>query len=794
VILAGTAGIGKTRLALEVARVAEREGRVVWFRCDRYHEAVSFWPVRSAVLALVGLTETDRDARAATRVQRMLEQERPATAAALTRALGLDRGYTHAPEVDPRRAHSDALDGMAALVRSLAADEPVLLVVEDLQFADPSTTELVERLAAAAHRGLLIVVTMRNEGQVETVSQFGHCVELQPLDYAESAQLLELMDPTRTIDAGQRDRLIEVAGGIPLFLKALVSERARTDVAGIRRSLLPHSAVPVALQQPILARIEGARVDSSVTKSAAVVGNRFSLDVLGAVTGWSLEDLRDAMAELCRLELIVPAGNDVYEFFHPLIRDLAYDMLMAESRARLHSSTADALAENQDSDAAVLAFHYEHGGRFAEAIDAGLRAGTAARDSGAYREAETVLTRTIALLNAGQGGAERDRELLVAHRLRGFFRVATSPDVYRAGDEDYHASIELLRRQDPGPEILWTLAGQWADAMYRGLLDDAVEMLDLFRSVARASAPEALPANTAGYGIVATLRADYREAKRLLGEALEQIDREGWPDSLVRNWTTPDYPPVSIRAHLYPVLTMLGDTSAARRIASEAEEIASGLPWPVGPFATAYTKAYQAAALGVMGDGAAVMALGSAIQQIGSERGLEFWEKLGLLNVAVGGAQMFPSDMTISALEMTLDALKASGSEALLLPYVSNAAATAMLATGEYDRALAVLDEGIISGRSKGICCYEPESLRLRAEALDRLGRDGRPDLDAAIQLAREQHAVLYELRALLDLERRELAPDEYRRCREGIAKLLADVPDDSELVEVVRARELIVA
>jgi tetratricopeptide (TPR) repeat protein len=336
--------------------------------------------------------------------------------------------------------------------------------------------------------------------------------------------------------------------------------------------------------------------------------------------------------------------------------------------------------------------------------------------------------------------------------------------------------------------------GQWADAMFRGLLDDAVDMLDLFRSVAQVSTPEALPANTAGYGIVATLRADYKEAERLLREALEQIDREGWPDHLVRNWTTPDYPPVSIRAHLYPVLTLLCDTSSARRIASEAEEIASRLAWPVGPFATAYAKAYQAAARGVIGDGASVMALGSDIQQIGSERGLEFWEKFGLLNVAVGAAQMFPSEMTITGLEMTLDALRATGSEALLLGSVSNAAATAMLATSEYDRALAVLDEAILVGRSKGIRCYESESLRLRAEVLDRLGRDGAPDLYAAILLAQEQHAVLYELRALLALERRELAPDEHRACRDAIAELLANVPDDSDLVEVVRARELIVA
>jgi tetratricopeptide (TPR) repeat protein len=364
--------------------------------------------------------------------------------------------------------------------------------------------------------------------------------------------------------------------------------------------------------------------------------------------------------------------------------------------------------------------------------------------------------------------------------------------VYRAGDEDYHASVELLHRHNPGPDMLWTLVGQWADAMYRGRLDDAVEMLDMFRSIARTSAPEALPANTAGYGIVATLRADYQEARRLLEEALEQIDRDGWPDSLVRSWATPDYPPVIVRSHLYPVLTMLGDTSGARRMASEAEEIASGLPWPMGPFATAYTKAYQAAALGVMGDGASVMALGTAIQQIGSERGLEFWEKLGLLNIAVGGAQMFPNEMMISALEMTLDALKAQGSEALLWSYVSNAAATAMLATGEPDRALEVLDEAITTGRSKGIRCYEPESLRLKSEALDGLGRDGTPDLHASLQLAREQHAILYELRALLALEQRGLAPDEDRSCREAIADVLAQVPDDSDLVEVVRARELI--
>ena len=141
---------------------------------------------------------------------------------------------------------------------------------------------------------------------------------------------------------------------------------------------------------------------------------------------------------------------------------------------------------------------------------------------------------------------------------------------------------------------------------------------------------------------------------------------------------------------------------------------------------------------------------------------------------------------------MTLDALRDAGSEALLLPYVSNAAATAMLTTGEYDRALAVLDAAILSGRSTGIRCYESESLRLKAEALDRLGRDGAPDLHAAIRLAHEQHAVLYELRALLALEQGDLAPDDSHSCRDAIARVLADVPEDSDLVVVIRARELI--
>src|SRR5205085_4263263 len=209
-ILAGTGGIGKTRLALEVARVAGRGGRVGWLRCDRYHEAVSFWPVRSAVLAAAGLTESDRDSRAATKVQSMLEHEQPATVAAVTRALGLVPSSDQTmPEVDPRRAHSEALDGIATLLRSLASDEPLLLIVEDLQFADPSTTELVERLAATAPRGLLIIVTTRNEGQIQSVSGRGQCIELQPLDDAESAQLLELLDPARTIDDEQRTGLMD---------------------------------------------------------------------------------------------------------------------------------------------------------------------------------------------------------------------------------------------------------------------------------------------------------------------------------------------------------------------------------------------------------------------------------------------------------------------------------------------------------------------------------------------------------------------------------------------------------
>ena len=411
VIVTGEAGLGKTRLVQEFAGRLGGDGQVLTGRCLHYGDGITFWPLREVVRQAGGGDDSPE------RIKDLLADEADAAAVAeqLHRALG--RGS------QGRTAASEIFWAARRFLEALARHRPVLVVFEDLHWAEPTFLDLVESLVLQPVRSPIAVVCIgrpelldqRPAWAVEADRSF--CIQLAPLGDDPAAALLDSMSAGQRIPPSTRARLIDTAGGNPLYLEQLavsLSEQSRSDI---------WPALPPTIQALLSARLQrlgpGA---SSVLVRAAIVGKDFEEREI-----WELLPV-EARAPFSRnLQALVAKGlvqrgphgrgpYAEYSFRHILIQEAAYRSIPKSLRAELHHRYADwleALPNPFPGYAEIVGYHLEQSVRYrtelwpANPESAALShraaahletAGYAAQDRGDDVAAVSLLDRAAALL------------------------------------------------------------------------------------------------------------------------------------------------------------------------------------------------------------------------------------------------------------------------------------------------------------------------------------------------------------------------------------------------------------
>ena len=400
VLVLGDAGIGKTGLVNDLlARADELGFAAATGHCLDIEAAMSFAPAVEAVRIL--LTEDD-DVGTRPQARRMKALLDPST-----------------PEPDQIRL----LDDLRLTILEAAADRAVLLLMEDMHWADRSTQDLVAAVARTARGRLLVVVTVRNDelhrrhpfrttlaelGRIESARR----VELGPLGHAEIAELVRQRSGT---DGSSESvtTILERSEGNPLYAEELIAADP--------------GAVPEHLADLLLARVARLPAESrGVVRTASADGSRLDIEVLAFVTGLEAEDLEGLLRQALDGHVLRQRG-DVLEFRHGLLREAVYDDLLPGERTRTHAAFAEALqarVDGQDeaslSQLSRLAFHWSQAHDPARTLAASVRAGERARQFGTA-EAVTHLERAVALwdrVTDPEAVAERSKPdllLLLAH-------------------------------------------------------------------------------------------------------------------------------------------------------------------------------------------------------------------------------------------------------------------------------------------------------------------------------------------------------------------------------------------
>ena len=412
VTVTGEAGLGKTRLVHEIAGRLRSEANVLTGRCLSYGEGITFWPLREVVRQACGGQDSP-DA-----IKALLDDEADAAGVAerLSRALG--------PGNQGRSDAAEIFWAARRLLETLARSRPLLVVFEDLHWAEPTFLDLVESLAVQPGRSALVLVCIARPELLEQRPAWAAgaaravSIQLTPLAEDSAAALLDALAADQRIPPLTRARLLETAAGNPLYLEQLavsLSEQAGSEIRPV---------LPPTIQALLAARLQrlgpGA---SSVLARAAIVGNDFGVQAVRELLP------PEARGPLSRnLQTLVAKGlvqqgppgrspAEQYSFHHILIQQAAYRAIPKSLRAELHQRFADWLEyevwEPATQRAEILGYHLEQSVRYrnelrpAEAQSSPLprraaahleTAGRAAHDRGDALAAVNLLDRAAALL------------------------------------------------------------------------------------------------------------------------------------------------------------------------------------------------------------------------------------------------------------------------------------------------------------------------------------------------------------------------------------------------------------
>jgi tetratricopeptide (TPR) repeat protein len=409
VLLRGEPGIGKSRLALALREHLADRGQphlLHEMRCFPETAQSPLHPLIAMVVSLFGFLPGDPASKLCARLEAYLDAHfSPSKSAAMPLLLALlslpaDPRYP-LPDLPPRRLKDATHALLLDLLGTEALRQPVLLIVEDLHWIDPSTRELLDLLVAREQPGALLgLFTTRPEFASTWPEHLVTPLPLAPLREAEVAAMVDAL--VTDLPAAARASIVQRADGIPLFAEEM-SKMSRAD---------PNAGVPSTLLDLLASRIDTLGEAKTCAQLAATLGREFDLNLLQAISPHPPSLLRQHLHALQEAGLVLPDMHDTGQFKHALIQEAAYQSQAKATRVAAHRRIADVL-QNRFKDTAanqpeILAQHLAAGGEPLQAIDYWIMAARRAASLCANLEATAHFVAALDVAATLPAGLARD--------------------------------------------------------------------------------------------------------------------------------------------------------------------------------------------------------------------------------------------------------------------------------------------------------------------------------------------------------------------------------------------------
>jgi DNA-binding SARP family transcriptional activator/predicted ATPase len=803
-LISGEAGIGKTRLAEELLMWADQqgiatartrsysaEGRLAlapvtdWLRSDAIRQS-------SGQLADVWLSETAR------LVPELLD-ERP-----------------HLPPPEPMTEFGQRQRFFEALSRAvLAAPQPLLLLIDDLQWSDQETLQWLHFLLRFDPKSrLLIIGTARPEELVSThpvadwlalLRSDGRVTELtlDSLDAAETARLAGQVTKN-DLDDQSAWWLYQETEGNPLFVVEIASaglsmrrvsepQSVAPDVSAARLSA---ANLPPRMHAVIAGRLVQLSPETrELVGLAATVGRVFTIDILGKASGVDADSLTNELDELWQRRIIRPASLSAnansFDFSHDKIRDVAYAELSPMKQRHWHSRIAQALEEiyvaNPDPVSAQLATHYEQAGEPARAIPFYERAAEVAQQVYAHDEAIGLLRHGLRLLHNVPDEARRKEQQLNLLRLLSLALVATegygAPEVL-----DTLSQAQTLNQQLGKPPDTLLVRAQAIAALYVRKLQQGLAFGDqLLRLADQQRDPILLVEGHYVLGVTLSWAGSFTRSRIHLEQALAHYDPTSAEVHIVRYSQDPN---VICQCRLAFDLWCLGFPEQAIALQHRGLAQAQAL---AHPFSLAYALFWDGLLHGAIGNVSSLLRSAEACIALSKQHHFGLWLLWAtvLRGWALGEAGQ--PELGIAELQHADEQMRAIGA-AVLRPFVASLLAEQLAKIGEVDHGLQLMNEALASTANDRYW-YDAELERVRGELL--LATNGGAEqaeaaYRRAIQIAQKQQAKVFELRATTSLAQLWLMQGKSAAARRVLARVVGWFSEGLDMSDLQNAQALL--
>jgi class 3 adenylate cyclase/predicted ATPase len=487
VLISGEPGIGKSRIAQDtVARLSSEPHTRLRYFCSPHHQDSALYPGISQLERAAGFGREDTDEQRLAKLEAVLAKgtdDLRQVVPLMAELLSIATGDRYPPlDLPPQKRKEKTLHAQVAQVEGLAARQPVLIVVEDIQWADPTTREsldlLIERVPVLR---VLMIITFRPDfkpmwvGRPEVT-----LLTLRRLPPRQREEMIASLTGGKALPSEIADQIIDRTDGVPLFIeeltKTVIESGVLADVGDHYEMTGPMSplAIPMTLHASLLARLDRLSPTREVAQVGAALGRQFSYQLMSAVAGMPAYQVDDALVQLVRAELIFQRGTPPdaqYTFKHALVQDAAYGTLLRSRRRQLHARIAatleDRFPEMVMGQPALLAHHCAEAGLAENAVVYRFKAGQQAMARSAMVEAVAQLQKGLGALASLPASAWRQQKELDLQMALGPALIATKGFAAPQVGETVARARELAEQINRPEYLVPLLYGQWAFHLIR---------------------------------------------------------------------------------------------------------------------------------------------------------------------------------------------------------------------------------------------------------------------------------------------------------------------------------------
>lgn len=785
----GEGGIGKTRLATAAVDAAAQSGaELLALFGSPFHEDVGLRPVRRLLERRCGIRRDSSPGDRLASLHAEIEKRSMDPAAMvplLAPVLGIrpDSGYEPA-YASGMKLYEQIAAGIHDYFLACLGTGPGLVLVEDMHWFDDDTIDVVQRLLAEDRGGLLVVITGRQLPPLPSTTQV---FELKALTDGEADELIAALHPE--MQPGARQEVRERCDGVPLYIEEVVAKVKEQPFDAIRSP-----QVPDTLYETLYARLRSSTNAVLVVEAAALIGSRIDQHLLSSVVDLDSREIADVLGELTRGRVLRPVGKDSWRFHHELLREVAAELSPPSLRHRLHSRIADALvaaAADGSPEWPLVAHHYELAERYDEAASAHEQASADARRRGALNEARTYLNRALQNIEGVAPSSARDKREIALRLESGFLASAATGHASGEAAAEFERCLQLIG-DNPGRELYMTLSALWSYYTARGDLRRGTQVVQSLESTASVVSDIDRVATAAVAGALTTFRGDLRTARDTLERAAaawEGVDNPGQ-----NAWYAPNDPFAGMYSFLAITRFLQGNLSGAKEALERMEALCENLAFPHGAFSLCYGRSIDAWMHAEAGEFERGIDIATGIVELGYRYGFDEWVMVAGSEHAAGSAlgAVAAADTDPTVFEAHIEAMTTVVETwrmydvKTFLAFYDGVLVRVLTAAGKHQAARERADISLKMGADTWIQFYDAELLRLRAHTFDEPD-ERHAGFRAAIELARKQGALIFELRAAA--EDFELIGDPGRAA---LAEALARFPADQTWPELARARALL--